>query len=161
MTNDFGITVDLHSLEEVTAALTKLESKMSTKLLSKAIAQGAKPIQKAMKEKAYTAPKKYPATKGMFAGYYAPAGQLKKSIGTKLLTKYPPVAYIGPERGAGKKYEAYFAHWVERGRYKAGYKETVFPQPFMRPAWDSQKDVAIEAIRKYLHDELVKMGKWQ
>jgi HK97 gp10 family phage protein len=153
------IKIDIQGLEEVKKAMNNLDAKLSRKLLMQALRKATNPFMKTAKQLAYPASQSYRKGGGKFKGTKMPPGNLRKSIGYKAILRYPPVIYIGPGRGAGKKYDAYYAHWIEYGR--DAYKDKIIPRPFMRPAWDINKDAAIEIIRKYLYDELVKMGKWQ
>ena len=153
------IKIDIQGLEEVKKAMNNLDSKLSKKLLMQALRKAVNPFMKTAKQYAYPASQSYRVSAGTFKGVTMPPGRLRKSIGYKAISKYPPVVYIGPGRGAGKKYDAYYAHWIEYGR--DAYKDKIIPRPFIRPAWDQNKNIAIEIISKHLRDELIKMGKWQ
>lgn len=54
--------------------------------------------------------------------------------------------YIGPARGAGV---IRYAHIVEFGSVDTAM------QPYMRPAWDAQKDAALSIIKTELRDQII------
>ena len=78
------------------------------------------------------------------------------------------VGPMGPTQGVNK--DAFYASWVEFGHYARGPKgltkvakaaaralgvaRYVPPHPFMRPAFESKKGAAMEAMRQYLAQHL-------
>lgn len=154
---DFAI--DLKGIEAVQRAFNNLDKRLSSKYLVKALRLAAAPMKKTARQLAYPADKPHRISRGTFAGVTMPPGNLRKSIDFIVLKNYPPVAYIGPERGAGKKFDTYYAHWVEYGRFKS-YNDTILPRPYMRPAWDINKRKSMAIIETYLRGVLEKAGKW-
>jgi HK97 gp10 family phage protein len=55
--------------------------------------------------------------------------------------------YVGPSTSG------WYAHFVEFGTAKAA------PQPFMRPAWDSNKDRALDIIKRELGGQIIAAAK--
>ena len=58
--------------------------------------------------------------------------------------------FIGPARGGGV---IRYAHIMEFGSIKTA------PQPFMRPAWDSTKDQALNIIKNELGNEIIRAAR--
>lgn len=58
--------------------------------------------------------------------------------------------YVGPARGKGV---IRYAHIVEFG------SNDTAPQPYMRPAWDGNKDKALEIIKAELGNEIIKAAR--
>lgn len=56
--------------------------------------------------------------------------------------------YVGPAKGVLR-----YSHLVEFGTVKSA------PQPFMRPAWDSKKSMALDIIRRELGNEIIMAAK--
>lgn len=60
--------------------------------------------------------------------------------------------FVGPKRG-GKWGVIRYAHIVEFGSVKDA------PQPYMRPAWDGNKDQALSIIKAELGSEIIKAAR--
>lgn len=101
-----------------------------------------------------------PKGMGVISATFNP-GNLSRSI--KILTHGPfrksPFTYIGPKyptRNGGGRHVAPYAHMVEFGTIKQS------AQPYMRPAFESQKNTAFQIAKKGFRDaldkELQKMG---
>lgn len=58
--------------------------------------------------------------------------------------------YVGPARGRGV---IRYAHIVEFG------SNDTAPQPYMRPAWDGNKDKALDTIKAELGNEIIKAAR--
>jgi HK97 gp10 family phage protein len=58
--------------------------------------------------------------------------------------------FIGPSRGKGV---IAYAHLIEFGKFNAP------AQPYMRPAWDSEKQRALDIIKSDLSDEIIKAAR--
>lgn len=98
-------------------------------------------------------------------------GLLKSRI--KLFpTKYSPVTgmILGVKMNPGgtRETEPYYAHMVEYGHriVTPGKKDTgksTQPRPFMRPAWDTQKDVVtkrfMESAKRKFEQEVARLSK--
>lgn len=180
----FRIQAKVNGLDDVMKTLAKLKQSTRTKILRKAVTQGAKPILKDARSKA-------PVESGL----------LKKSLGTKIKT-YPSgvvVAVIGPRmefktdpktskrkqvykrtgKAKLKRFErrqpAYYAHLVEKGtkphslgKGSSTRKKTQVQGPqhpgtkavkFMRRALDSQQASVRVIMRKVIRQELEKEAK--
>lgn len=145
------IYIDLYGMEEVQTVLRVLPNKFANKTLVRALVLGAKPIRQRARDLAAQA--KLPHK---FKDRIIQPGNLKRSIGYKAISKTPPAIFIGPNRGSGRKYNAFYAHWVEFGQKN----NDKFPkQPFMRPAFDEKKKEAIKIIRDYLRGIVLELAK--
>ena len=157
-----GVYIDLQGIDGVQKIFKELEFKIATKALGKALVYGVKPLIKAARQNAPVSEKTAWITahrhikKGELTELrriHKP-GDLKKSISYKLLSRYPPAIYVGPGRGSGAKYDAYYGQWVEFGTQKMA------AQPYLRPAWDMTKGEVIERISQYIR-EIIKSIKPQ
>lgn len=157
------LKVEIQGLKELEMKLLALPEKVSRKYLKSATNAGAAVIRKDARERA-------PVYTGSVQEGHPPPGTLKKSIITKFDNKnsdlfnatynvqikktgggtYANTKHNVRKRRAGKKYsaygdgDAYYAHMVERGTVKMS------PRPYLRPAFESKKMEAVEAIKTKL-----------
>ena len=156
-----GVYIDLQGIEGVQKLFRELELSISTKVLGKALVYGVKPLIKAARQNAPVSKNRtgfvsihrhFKKGKVTELKRIHQSGDLKKSINYKLLRHYPPAIYVGPGRGVGKKYDAYYGQWVEFG------SENQEAKPFIRPAWDMTKREVIDRISEYTK-EIIKSIK--
>jgi len=142
-------------LEEV---LKKLPEKVNKRILNSAARLAAKPLIKSARRKV---PKR--------------TRNLEKSIGTRIKgrTGNQSVAMIGPQTGKRRRYDGWYAHFVEFGvsgisrKKKKRYRVDVAAKPFMRPAYDETKgemqkeygNYVGKVTQKFLEKEAEKMNR--
>lgn len=139
--------VEVKGLRELNAALAELPERIAKNVLRGSVAAGAAVIRK-------EAVKRAPIYTGPVAQGHPPPGTLKRAIYqtqvrelSGLLKQTFKVAVRrgkGAATKSGKSLDAYYARFVEYGTVK------MTARPFMRPAFDSQKLNAIEAMKQYL-----------
>ena len=163
--------IDIMNLPEVKKALQDIiDKKMKGTVLAKALRKGATPIAKSARRNAVKAKQEHYIRYGKWAGATM-SGNLQRSIGIVTISKYPPVAYVGPSRGSGKKWDAYWANWIEKGTkerrpkgefmtfesggrwHKLRKAKGIIARPFLSPAWQQNKTQTIEIIRKTLSQQ--------
>jgi HK97 gp10 family phage protein len=157
------VTMQIGGLTELYAALKQLPTNIGKNVLRGAVAAGARQIRDAVIERAPVYQGDDPRVK---------AGTLKNAVYMKqineLSSEIQQVYLVGIRRGRSeqaKGRDAYFWTWVEFGHHvrpssvnrrqhtgaslvtNASY---VLPHPFFRPAFESTKDAAAQAIREYL-----------
>ena len=149
------ISIQVENIEGVYKSFERLKKKMGTKVLIKALRYGAAPVRKQMRQNAPVSDKNafmtlhrdFKARELTIKGVLHKPGELKKSIGIKANTKYPPAVWIGPNRASGS--DAYYHRWVELGtRYHGG-------NPYIRNTYDQTKREATKRINEYLKNILL------
>lgn len=156
-------------LKELKDALAALPERIARNVLRGGVSAGAAVIRK---EAVLRAPIYYPS--GSYSDIatgkthmaklqagHPPPGTLKRAIYQKqiaeLSSNTKQVFYVGVRKGKkyqkqGKKgdksQDAYYASWVEFGTSKMAAR------PYMRPAFESKKGAAIEAIRAYIEQRI-------
>jgi len=185
-----GVYMDVFGVPEFEQAVKMLGDKMQ-KELANALSKSAIPLRKAAKQKVkanksiskkeswVTIHRHFTKGQETIKQQMHRPGDLARSIGIKTIRKFPPVVYVGPNRGAGAKYDAFYGHWIEFGTEKHTIKPKrgnylVFPnpktgemvfaksvevdgieaKPFMRPAYDQTKNAVLEAFRQYLRKKI-------
>jgi HK97 gp10 family phage protein len=118
----------VEGLRELNKTLQSLPNKVHARVLKGAVRRALLPIQRAAKQ---SAPRK--------------SGDLKKAIGTLVHKRYSDKhhaeASVSVRRG--KKFPAgRYGHMVEKGTSKMPAK------PFMRPAFDANKQAALDRFKK-------------
>jgi HK97 gp10 family phage protein len=135
-----SVFVEVKGLQELGERLRLMKSEVSLKIGRQAVNAGAQVIKKQAIANAPIWPKPH-----KLEGVMVPSGNLKKNIVVKKI-KSPLVAeYIVTVRG--KKKDAYAARYgrlVEFGTVKMA------AEPYLRPAFDSKKSEAVEAIKAKL-----------
>lgn len=123
---------EITGLAELAKALRDLPQSVQAKALRNAVSAGAEVIRA-------EAARRAPVYAGKVGKGHPAPGTLKASIYKASMpdesTATREVWKVDVRR------RAYYAHMVERGTVKMS------PRPFMRPAWDSKKDEALDVIR--------------
>lgn len=145
----------IDGLAKLNDALKQLPDNVAKNILRRSVYAGAKVIRDNARDRA-------PVFTGSVSEGHPPPGTLKRSIVMKQIAalsgKYRQTFFVAVRKGKkyqkqGKKgtlsQDAYYAGWVEYGHVAKGGK-SVPAHPFMRPAWDSGKDAALNAIRDSL-----------
>lgn len=144
----------VQGFEQIDKILAALGKSMGTKVVRKAIRDGAKPLLQTAKAN---------------ASHADVTGNLSRSLGFQTDKKDGYSEVMGPRRGSGKNAKGWHAHLVENGtaphliRPKKGtmlkiggrlVKEARHPgskaQPFLRPAWDSQNQIVVQRVGENL-----------
>jgi HK97 gp10 family phage protein len=139
--------LQLKGFEDIEKILEALPKSLGPKVVRQCLRKGVRPMVRAAKA---NAPKD--------------EGTLKKSIGVINGGKTQGTAIVvGPRRGAGKTADGWHGHFVEYGvsprivkkptreHYKKNTKLGDMPaKPFMRPAWDSTRDIVRQEIARSL-----------
>lgn len=163
--------VKLIGFKELDRELEKLPLKIQKKVMTKAVREASKVIQRDARN---LAPKRVREFEGVDYGH--PPGTLKKSIKVRRVKKTPkdiirdvilplPGELLAKQRhktlGVSKKesnrrikslsgaQKSYYATWVEFGHKLPGGK-FFSGNPFMRPAFDKNKRKAIQVMRKVM-----------
>lgn len=120
--------------EKLLDSLKQFPKNIQKNILVGAVRAGAKPLVEAAKDYA-------PVDKGI----------LKKSIGVnRKKTKDKNQVWFAVSPRKGGKYDGFYGHMVEFGTSKMA------AQPFLRPAFESQDNVSIDAATKYMADRIDK-----
>jgi HK97 gp10 family phage protein len=139
-------------LRELEAALKSLPDRVARNVLRGAVAAGAAVVRKEARD---LAPKSEgPQPEGHVSG------TLKRAIYQKQIRERSSLLqqtfFVGVRRGRSAKstvkgvIDAWYAHFVEFGTSK------MEARPFMRPAFESRKAGAVEAIKSYLLSRIPK-----
>lgn len=149
-----AITIKVDGLRELGERLTALSSDMAKKVIFKATLAGANVIKKEAKKRAHVADKAYLVKqKSGDKAFLAPPGQIAKAVANKRNGKAPTgtaeynVIVLGKRKNA---FAGRSARLIEFGTVKQS------PQPFMRPAFDSSKEQAVQAMKKKLDEAITK-----
>jgi HK97 gp10 family phage protein len=126
-----AVTVQVEGLEEINRNLLDLGDKLAKQYIRKAAKQASDLFVKAAKQRAPVLQK--PTRQRQ-------PGTLRDSIIAKvsLTKKKGLVVRVGPEK------KVFYARFVEFGTSK------MKPHPYMRPAWDSEKNAALDAFAESL-----------
>lgn len=156
--------VNVQGLKELQAALKELPKNVGRNVLRGSVAAGAAVIRAEAKAQApmYTG--------GDVSKGHPPPGTLKRSVYQKQIRELSSAAkqtfFVGVR--SGKKYQkqgkkgdlsqdAFYAGFVEFGTVNMAAR------PFMRPAFESKKQAALDAIKAYLEkripEEAAKLAK--
>jgi HK97 gp10 family phage protein len=143
--------MNVAGLKELQDSLKQLPDNIARNVLRGSVNAGASVIANEAKAKA-------PVYTGPVSEGHPPPGTLKRSIVQKQIKELSNLLqqtfFVTVRRG--KKYQkqgkggnlsqdAFYAAWVEWGTAK------MMPaRPFMRPAFESKKEAAVEAIKDYL-----------
>lgn len=162
-----SISVSVSGLSELDRALGNLSKATARNVLKRTLAKAAEPIRDEAKRLAPVRPgsgrlrdsimistkvknkvgnAEYSAAMRAGLGKEAARSALlaarKAGKGTGSFVE----VYVGPARGAGV---IRYAHIVEFGSIHTAM------QPYMRPAWDAQKDAALNIIKTELRDQIM------
>lgn len=143
MADDYS-TVKITGLKELNDALKELPDRIAKNTLRGAVAAGAAVIRKEARNKA-------PVYTGSVADGHPPPGTLRRSVYQKQIRELSSVVkqtfFVGVRTGAAaakKGLDAFYWRFVEFGTQKMAAR------PFLRPAFETKKLEAIEAIKQYL-----------
>lgn len=128
-------TVQLEGFRELEAALAELPKATGKNVIKRALLNAAKPIEEAAAENA-------PAL----------SGHLKRDVssGTRLTRRQAAQA-----RRAGKSYQEVYVGVADPAGVQNEFgNEHQGPQPFLRPAWDANRDEALDRIKTELGQEI-------
>lgn len=143
------LRIDIQGLEGVEDALAGAGPKLAQRALRRALKAGGKVLVDAAKTRAPVLAKGTPQRV---------PGALRDSITMKV--KMSPkqeqgTVQVGSEyKGGGSNSPAVYGKWVEFGSI-----HNPQPQPFMRPAFDSANQQALDAFTEVLRDEVDGLGK--
>src|SRR5574337_608603 len=140
----------IDGLRELKRALEELPKAIGRNVLRGAVRAGAQLIRKEAQQRA-------PVYTGDVSKGHPPPGTLKRAVYQKQINELSSATrqtfFVGVRKGnkyrnqgkSGKlSQDAYYASWVEFGTSKMAAR------PFLRPAFEAQKNAAVEAIRDYL-----------
>lgn len=143
--------MSLSGFRELAAALRELGPRVAKNALRRSVSSGAAVIRDAAKS---NAPED--------------TGKLKRAIGIKrskdargeMSAKYQVFVRQAKNGSIGQKnvkaygkFDAFYARWIEFGTSKMP------AQPFLRPAFESQKENAVESIKEKLTDGVQKAAE--
>ncbi len=151
-----SVDVEIQGLEELDEALSDFSDKVAKKLINSALSVGATPIIKEAKTLASVAPEPHEMTISGNRVFIQP-GLLKSSIRRRRLKK-SELAKINSQAGIaiyigkGTKQKIFPRYWyfVEFGTAKMS------AVPFLRPAFDRKKMLAIERFKRKLAQNIAK-----
>lgn len=125
----------LSGFDSLDKELSKLSSRTESRIGKKALRAGAKPIVSDAKK-----------------NVTVETGDLKKSIGTQMMNpkRGKLEIRIGPRVGKSAAHSGHYGHIVEYGYGRQA------PQPFLRPAFDTNNKKSIQIIGAVLWREIVK-----
>jgi HK97 gp10 family phage protein len=135
-------TIQITGLSELEKNLEQFPDRLAKNILSGAIRAGAVVIQNEARSRApQAAEKHFRYYKGKLTGVVIP-GNLKKNIKVRLAPRSSRERPIEYWVYVGKK--AFYWRFMEFGTSKMSAK------PFMRPAFETMKEKAIERMKEYL-----------
>ena len=140
----------IEGLKELQAAMKQLPQNIGRNVLRGAVSAGASVIRKEARDKA-------PVYQGRIPAGHAPAGTLRRAVFQKQIREasswFKQVFFVSVKSGKKqqkKGLDAYYWRFVEFGTKKMA------AQPFLRPAFESKKHEAVEAIKRYLATRIPK-----
>lgn len=147
--------IQITGLKELNEALKQLPERVARNVLRGAVNAGASIIRKEMKDKA-------PVYTGPVSAGHPPPGTLKRAVYQKQIGELSSLLkqtfFVGVRHG--KKYQkvgkrevnldAYYLPFVEFGT------SNMAARPFMRPAFETKKGEAVDAIKAYLEERIPK-----
>lgn len=142
------VTVRVDGLRELDRALGELPKSTGKAVLRRTITKAAKPIVDMARSIAPDRPGK---PRNDLVSSITVSSKLNKEQkkATRGDDKSFVEMYVGPDVSVPNAH----GHWQEFGTVNHG------PQPFMRPAWDSQQGKALDIIKNELGDEIMKAAK--
>lgn len=166
------LTIQLQGFKELAEELRTFAPRIAKNALQAAARAGAAQVRDEARRVA-------PVYTGSPEHGHPPPGTLKKAIYSGIWrSRSRPesaVAFVSVRQGGKSKHDAYYARWVEFGHWtrgkgvKAGVHQRALKggwiartgahwvpaKPFLRPAFESKKLAAIEAIRTKLLQRIV------
>jgi len=179
-----GVSVRITGLKELEKALQELEKSATRKtVVRNALKKGAAPIASAMGANATRTPDQE-LSRGIVigtkikgeAGAAAYSQAMKQGFDKASAVKamrdarraakgsLPPVIlYVGPSERFSRSHwwEFGIAPHVNGGQFAGTKHPGVKPTPFIRPAWDSQRDTALQIIKTELAEQIRKAAARQ
>lgn len=147
--------VEVSGLKELGAAMSLLTSDIARKISFAGVLAGANVIKKSAQLKAPIAEKAYIARqKAGDKGVLVQPANIAKQIVNKRIKSDLTAEYVVTVRG--KRQHGYAAQ-VARLQEFGTVKQT--PQPFLRPAFEEQKENATKAIKSRLEKRIEKANK--
>lgn len=147
--------VEMLGLKELGAAMSLLSSDIAKKISFAGVLAGAAIIKKSAQAKAPIAEKAYMARqKSGDKGVLVQPANIARNIVNKRIKSNLTAEYIVTVRGKRQHgYAARVARLQEFGTVKQS------PQPFLRPAFDADKERAAQAIKDRLEKRITKANK--
>lgn len=151
--------IDVRGLSELEQRIADIDKKMRDRMLSKALNQGLNPMRKAAKQLAAIAPEPHTMTIKGGRKVVVQRGLLRSAIRKRKVPKREMSELgsngvaMGIYIGKGTKQKEYpnYWHFVEYGTSKMA------AVPFLRPAFNSNQQAAIDAFADKLKSELDKI----
>lgn len=145
--------VNISGLRELQAALKELPDRVAKNALRASVYAGAKIVRDDAKQRA-------PIFTGPVSQGHPPPGTLKKAVIMKQIPeqsgKFRQTFYVAVRHG--KKYQKVGKKEINRDAFYWRFVEfgtaNMAARPFMRPAFESQKLAAVEAIKAKLADRI-------
>lgn len=144
----------VEGLDKLSAVLRELPQRIGRNALRGAVSAGAAVIRNEARLRA-------PVYTGDVSQGHPPPGTLKRAIfqsrvksgcddqrQTFMVAVKQGKKYRGQGKKGDKSQDAYYWRWVEMGTAKMA------PHPFLRPAFDAQKENAVLAIATYLAERI-------
>lgn len=135
-------SIDVTGLDELQRQLLRLENKVATKEMNKALVKSIRPVVRDAKLKA-------PKMTGALAasiGYFVRRGRGRNFATVFAGPKQKAKRAIGLAQASGRKIKGiFYGHIVEMGGGRMAR-----PQPFMRPAMEQNRTESVRIFRKTL-----------
>lgn len=151
-----SVTVKVEGLEKALKQIEALPDKLKKKTLLPAIRKGARLIVTAARQNAPRGNRRFRYSGGIKIAHKP--GNLARSIGiitTRATRKSAnPSLIVGPRAGKkGGKNDGYYGGWVELGNKHSA------PRPYMRRAYESEKDKVQRLISEEIGNAARKIGR--
>lgn len=148
-----GVTITIEGTQEIDNLLMRLAGAGARKRDVTAVYRKAMaPVVKAGKAAAPLSSR--PVIKTRLASRVHARGTLRRAIKFKTSRRQHNVWYVVPDRGANKKYDAWYAHFVGRGTVRG-----ITANPFMDRAWAVAGKGTIKGIEDGLFALMEKIWK--
>ena len=147
--------VEMIGLKELGAAMSLLSSDIVKKISFAGVLAGASIIKKQAAKNAHVAEGAYIARqKNKDKGVLVQPGNVGRNVINKRIKSELTAEYIVTVRGQRKDgYAARIARFMEFGEVRGGMK------PFLRPAYESEKERAAQAIKDRLEKRILKANQ--
>lgn len=150
-------TINVKGLKELQQFLDQLPAKMEANIMRGALRAGAKPIAEEARKNAPTGEPSDTAKRR----YRVYAGALRDSIRITSRIDHRNSNVVASVKAGGKVRrtgaDVFYANFLEFGTNPHGggsLNPGIAPQPFMRPAIDSQSEAAVTATGEYIKKRL-------
>ena len=150
-----SVRVEMLGLKELGNAISLLSSDIAKKIAFAGVLAGASVIKKQAAKTAHVAEQSYIARQNnKDKGVLVQPGNIGKNVINKRIKSELTAEYIVTVRGQRKDgYAARMARFIEFGTVKQA------AQPFLRPAFESEKERAAQAIKDRLEKRILKANK--